>query len=242
MKAQLSPDHRVAYERVAYKRPPAALLSNVLLRGLSKDLYSTVRSTLEPVSIKKGTVLFSADENIDHIYFPETTVFSERYRKSLKEGRLIEIGLIGNNGAAGLIQAFTGRMIANYTIAIKSGTAMKLGIEEYEYLIEAYPEFRSTVSSYFGLFSQNLCQRPACVLFHSSKQRFCTWLVQYLHKSSTMTLRATHNEIAQCLGIYRPNVTLLTRELSEEKLIACSRGSLTILDEGKLQIAACGCY
>lgn len=237
MHTQLSPGRGVSSETLS-----SSLLANKLLNRLSTQLYQSVRAGLEPISIKKGTVLYYSNDRVDYVYFPETAVFSERLIESASENRMIEIGLIGNNGAAGLVQVLIGTSSANYTVAIKSGSAMKMEVYKFLQLVAKHPELRKITDHYFTSFSHSLCQRPACFLFHSSRQRFCTWLVGYFRKSGISTLRATHSEIAQCLGIYRPNVTLLTHELKKEKLIACSRGSLTVLDSARLQMSACGCY
>lgn len=215
---------------------------NSLINKLSTNVYWALRDELEPISVRKGQVLVTPGSVVDDVHFPENAVFSERIQVSRSLEAVVEIGLIGNEGAVGLIQAYCGTKSGNLTIAIKSGTTMSIPTGRLMKLMSAHPELRSCVGQYFENFSRCLCQRPACSLFHSSKERFCTWLLSYLDKSSTQTLRATHGEIAACLGVHRPQVTLMTQDLREDGLIECGRGTLTVLDRSRLIRSACSCH
>jgi CRP-like cAMP-binding protein len=215
---------------------------NSLINKLSNEVYWLVRDELEPISVRKGQILVHPGSLADTVYFPESAVFSERIQISRSLEAVVEIGLIGHEGAVGLIQAYCGTANGNLTVALKAGTALRIPTRKLLDLMFTHGELRSCVGQYFQDFSRCLCQRPACSLFHSSKERFCTWLLAYLEKSNSQTLRATHGEIAACLGVHRPQVTLMTQDLRDDGAIACGRGSLTILDQSRLVSSACSCH
>ena len=48
----------------------------------------------------------------------------------------------------------------------------------------------------------------------------------------------THQDIAECLGIYRETVTNALNELKAASLISIGRKHVTILDRGQLERAA----
>ena len=77
--------------------PPAA---SQILASLDKTDYQQLFSQLERVSLRLGETVYEAGSRINHIYFPETAVFS--MLATTEDGRTVEVGPVGREGMAGL--------------------------------------------------------------------------------------------------------------------------------------------
>jgi len=55
---------------------------------------------LEHVTLKRGQVIYRADQRIDSVYFPEEAVVAMVDR--MHDGRTIEVGIIGREGILGI--------------------------------------------------------------------------------------------------------------------------------------------
>lgn len=79
-------------------------------------------------------------------------------------------------------------------------------------------------------------------MYHSVKERLCTWLLLVQDRCGKKKLKLTHEQIARVLGVYRPSVTCIALEMRASKLINYSRGGMSIRDRAKMESSACGCY
>jgi Mn-dependent DtxR family transcriptional regulator len=61
-------------------------------------------------------------------------------------------------------------------------------------------------------------------------------------RSDDDTLRITQNLLAEMLGVQRPTITNVIRELERAGLIASGRRQVTILERQGLMGASCECY
>jgi len=79
-------------------------------------------------------------------------------------------------------------------------------------------------------------------MYHSVKERLCTWLLMVQDRCGRSTLNLTHEQIARTLGVYRPSITCIAQELREKKLIDYSRGGISICNRDRVEEVACTCY
>jgi len=74
------------------------------------------------------------------------------------------------------------------------------------------------------------------------QERLARWLLMAHDRVDGDHVALTHEFLALMLGVRRPGVTAALNAFEEERLIRVHRGGLTILDRGKLEEAANGCY
>jgi CRP-like cAMP-binding protein len=108
--------------------------------------------------------------------------------------------------------------------------------------MESMPSFRSLMYAYVHAFLEQVLVSVACNGAHSLKQRLARWLLMMRDRGDDDALPITQNLLAEMLGVQRPTITNVARELEGAGLITRGRRQLTILDRQGLTAVSCECY
>lgn len=219
---------------------PTAFTSNELLRSLPRELFQKLRPSLRSVYLRDEQFLYMQDDRLEYVYFPETAVISEL--RTLDDGRTVEITVTGREGIVGLVPLICSSRVANCTQVSQAGSAVRIESSVLAKLMRIHPELAGCLQPHIDRYIRQISQRSICNMYHSVKERFCTWLLLVQDRSGRKTLKLTHEQIAKVLGVYRPSVTCTALEMRKNKLITYSRGGLSIYDRAKVEDAACDCY
>ncbi|MGE3466362.1 MAG: Crp/Fnr family transcriptional regulator [Pyrinomonadaceae bacterium] len=227
--------------RSARRRSSVDLGQNQILASLPGDLTSLLQPSLKRVELKKEQFIYQEEERLDFVYFPESSVVSEF--KILEDGRMVEIAVTGKEGAIGLSALFAGLHVApNCTQVSQAGEAQRIDAQTLNHLLHTNETLRESFSRPVDMYIRQISQKAICNMYHSVKQRLCTWLLMIHDRCGRKTLTLTHEQIARVLGVYRPSVTCIAQELRKSKLINYSRGGIKICDRTRVQESACTCY
>jgi CRP-like cAMP-binding protein len=219
----------------------AASSGNLILTGLPADLQRIIEPSLRPLILTKEQFIYQEGDHLDFVYFPETAVVSEF--KILEDGRMVEIAVTGREGAIGLSSLFSESHTApNCTQVSQAGSARKLDAETFEKLLRTNDKLRIGLSRFVDLYIRQISQKAICNMYHSVKERLCTWLLMVQDRCGRTTLNLTHEQIARTLGVYRPSITCIAQELRRARLINYSRGGISICDRKRIEQSACTCY
>ena len=214
---------------------------NTILDSLNRGMADMIAPFLKTVELTKEQVLSQEEDDLDLVYFPVTAVISEF--RMLDDGRMVEIAVTGNEGAIGLSSVLSGSHIAhNYTQVSQAGTVRTIGVSQLERLLKADERLRYTLSRHTDVYIRQISQKAICNMYHSVKERLCTWLLMVQDRSGRSKMSLTHEQISRILGVNRPSVSRMAYELRESKLITYSRGGLKICDRERVENAACTCY
>ena len=219
---------------------PVTTSSNLLLNSLPANLFNTLRPSLRSVFLEEDQYLYFQDGRLDYIYFPETAVVSEL--RTLEDGRMVEVAITGREGAVGFSALFCSSLAANCTQVSQAGSAVRIESSAFEKMLRTNPDLARMFSPHLDHYIRQISQRAICNMYHSVKERLCTWLLLVQDRCGKKTLKLTHEQIARILGVYRPSVTCIALEMRKNKLINYSRGGLSICDRGRMEISACDCY
>lgn len=216
-------------------------VQNDILKAMPSDLTRLLTPALKRVTLSKEQFIYQEEDRLDFVYFPETAVVSEF--KILEDGRMVEIAVTGREGAIGLSALFAELSVApNFTQVTQAGTAQRIDATVFNRMLHSNEALRMKLSRPVDMYIRQISQKAVCNMYHSVKERLCTWLLMIHDRCGRRTLNLTHEQIARVLGVYRPSVTCIAQELRKSKLINYSRGGISICDRAKVEQSACTCY
>jgi CRP-like cAMP-binding protein len=218
----------------------AGSLKNQLLASLLKLDYDRLLPHLHRVDLVQGDVIYSAGDNIETVYFPETAVVA--LLSSLEDGSTTEVGLIGPEGMVGLSVFLGGAITPERAVVQINGSALKLAASVLAQELRRGSPLQVQLLRYTRSFLALVTQSVICSQHHSLEARFARWLLMMCDYSQSQTLQLTHEMVAGMIGTRRAGVSMATRALRERGLIDSARGMIEVVDCPGLEEAACECY
>jgi CRP-like cAMP-binding protein len=213
--------------------------NRLLLALPSRDLKRLLPQ-LEHISCQSDQVLMDADSTLDHVFFPDSGVVS--VVAVYANGSVIEMATIGREGCTGVQAVFGAKSSSSRLLVQIPGSAAKMSRAAFQLSMENMPSFRRLMYNYVQAFLEQVMVSVACNGAHNLKQRLARWLLMMRDRSDDDALPITHNLLAEMLGVYRPAITNVVRELEGAGAIKGSRGRVTIRDRPGLLEASCECY
>jgi CRP-like cAMP-binding protein len=109
-------------------------------------------------------------------------------------------------------------------------------------VIEELPELQRRLRAFSIAFTRQTFQYLACNACHPVEQRCCKWLLTMADKARTDEVPITHDQLAEMLGVQRPTISIIMRELQSVGLVEQKRGCIRVIDRPRLQRCSCECY
>ncbi|MFA7415718.1 MAG: Crp/Fnr family transcriptional regulator [Rhizobium sp.] len=218
----------------------APSIENSLLSAIPRKEYQRLLSSLEPVTLTFGEVLYVPGEPIRQVYFPGTSLVS---LLALADGHLaLEVGLIGSEGLIG-IPLVLGHTVSSVEALVQgSGTALRMSAACFQKEFKLSLPLQREVYRYTNTLMTQISQTVACNRFHVVEKRFARWLLMTHDRVKSDRFHMTHEFIGHMLGVRRVGVTKAAQALQKRDLISYSRGDIVVLDRPGLEAAACECY
>jgi len=211
-----------------------------MLAALPRKQYRRLLTGLESVALTFGEVLHEPGKRIRHVYFPSDSLVS---LLTVVEGHLaLEVGMVGREGMVGVPLSLGAQVSPVRALVQGEGTAMRMKSARFTEEIRKSPQLQQEVARYTRALLAQITQTAACNRFHVVEARLARWLLMTRDRVRSDEFRLTHAFLGHMLGVRRVGVTMAARALQKRKLIAYSRGKITILDRGGLKRAACSCY
>ena len=214
---------------------------NRILASVPDEERSAIASSLTEVALASGQVLYRQRTAIDHVYFPDTAVISLLSR--MENDAVVEVGTIGNEGAAGLGIFLGATVSVPETLAQVPGNAHRMSASAFNSAIVQLPRFREIVARCTHAFMTQVSQTAACNRLHGIDERCARWLLlTHDRVGGADTFALTHQFLSFMLGVRRAGVTQALGALVRSAVISSSNGRITILDRRGLEAASCECY
>jgi CRP-like cAMP-binding protein len=232
-----------ALPRKKLPRPRTADLpsaANLVLAALPHEDYQRLSTSLEPVELSYGQVLYEPAGLIRHVYFPTDCLVS--LLTAVDMSRTLEVGMVGNEGMVGMPIALGIGVSAVRALVQGSGTAMRMTAARFRAEFKRNLPLQRALFSYTHLLMAQVSQTAACNRFHEADARLARWLLMTSDRLHADKFLLTHEFLADMLGVRREGVTQAADDLRRKGLIDYSRGNIRILDRKGLEAAACTCY
>ena len=190
--------------------------------------------------MKRGEIIYQANQRIDHVYFPETAVVA--MIDTVDDGSTVEVGIIGHEGMVG-INVFLGCLVTpDKAIVQISGTAMRMKTIDLRKELRFGSPLQRLLLRYTQALLAIISQSVACSQHHTVGQRLARWLLTMHDHAESNQFEMPQISIAAMLGVRREGITEGAGKLQAAGLITYSRASISILDEAGLKKKSCECY
>jgi CRP-like cAMP-binding protein len=213
---------------------------NYLLAALPAAEFARLESHLELVPMLLGDTLYEPGRQLQHVYFPTTSIVSLLY--IMESGASAEVARVGNEGILGIALFMGGDTTPSSAVVQTAGHGYRLrGKLLKDEFNRAAPVRRLLLRYTQGLIAQ-ISQTAACNRHHSVRQQLCRWLLLTLDRLPANELIMTHGLVASAFGVRRETITEAAGDLQRDGLISYRRGHISVFERSGLEAGACECY
>jgi CRP-like cAMP-binding protein len=213
---------------------------NRLLLALPPRNLKRLLPELERIPCEREQVLLDADSSLDAVFFPDSGVVS--VVAVYADGSIIEMATVGREGCTA-IQAVFGAKRSSVRLYVQiPGSAARMSRAVFNRAMKSMPAFRALMFAYTQAFLEQVMVSVACNGAHSLKERLARWLLMMRDRTDDDGMPLTQDLLAEMLGVHRPSITKVARELDRSGLIERGRKQVTVLDRQGLIAASCECY
>jgi CRP-like cAMP-binding protein len=220
--------------------PEGKSVSNKALLAMPEDDFQAIRPHLHFVDLAGHLTLHEPHRTLKFAHFPNGGLLSLVIE--MKEGKSVEAGLLGNDGASGMSAVLGLRRSPLREVVQVAGTGFRVGIDTLRTLLPSTPLFRSILSRYAAGLAIQISQTAACNRLHQIEERLARWLLMAQDRVNSEIVPITHDFLAMMLGTDRSSVTVAAGVLQRKKIIRYTRGAVKIVNRKKLEQFACECY
>lgn len=218
----------------------AKLGQNRLLMALESGIPGREWQSLELVSLELKQELYSPNLPIEHVYFPVDGVVS--MLAQIDEGLMVEVATVGNEGMVGLPLFLGTNTTPGTAFSQVPGNAYRLSASEFKRNNHDSSPFTRVLHRYTQALMTQISQGTACNRAHNNKQRAARWLLLTHDRVGKDHFQLTQEFLSQMLGVRRASVNEIAGQLSESGSISYRRGTIQIIDRGRLESESCLCY
>lgn len=213
---------------------------NHLLAALPAAELERLSPHLELVPMLLGDVLYQPGGQLQHAFFPTTSIVSLHY--VMATGASAESAGVGNEGVVGLALFMGGNTTPSSAVVQTTGHGYRLGSAALKREFGRGGAVQRLLLRYTQALIAQMNQTAACYRYHSVEQQLCRWLLLTLDRVASSDLVVTQEQVAGMLGVRREGITEAAGRLQRDGFIRYRRGHIQVLDRGGLQTRACECY
>ena len=225
--------------RMAAKSPHSPN-QNHLLAALPAPEFERLSTHLELVPMRLGDMLYESGEQLQHAYFPTTSIVSLHYLA--ESGSSAEIAGVGNEGMVGVSLFMGGDTTPSSAVVQTAGHAYRLERRLLKQEFDRSGAAQRLLLRYTQALMTQMTQTAVCNRHHSVEQQLCRWLLMTLDRIPAGELVMTQELIASMLGVRREGITEAAGHLQDGGWISYRRGHISILKRAGLEDRVCECY
>ena len=215
-------------------------LGNAVLAAIPADELRQWEPFLEVVDLSLGQVLCEPGVELEHVYFPLTSIVSLLY--VMRNGESAEIALVGRDGMLGVTLFMGGNSTTIRAVVQSAGKSYRLPAGELTAAVDRGGETLRVLLLYTQSLLTQMTQTAACNRHHSLQQQFSRWLLLSFDRLQGDEMIMTQKLIARMLGVERDAVTAAATALAATGAIGYRDGHITLQDRVLLEESSCECY
>lgn len=213
---------------------------NRLLAALPSKEYKLFFSRSETVPLNYGENIYQPGDVVRHVYFPASGIIS--LLSSVARDSSIEVGIVGNEGLAGLSVFLGVKTSANVAVVQGAGTAQRMTARAFLASCNEGGKLTHYIHRFIHSLLTQISQSAACNRFHPIEARLARWLLMTQDRMHADEFRITQEFLSNMLGVRREAVNKAAGDLQRRNLISYSRGNLKVNHRRGLEQATCACY
>ncbi len=213
---------------------------NRLLATLPKKEYERLLPKLKTVNLVLGEELYESGDAIKYVYFPNDSIIS--LISEVSETSWLEVGMVGNEGMAGLAVFMGVGFASTHALVQGSGTALRMSSAALRTEATRLGSLHRILHRYSQSLLAQVSQSSVCNRFHLVNARLARWLLMTNDRLEAEEFPLTQEFLSTMLGVRREGVSKAAGALQAAKLIRYSRGMITLLDRPGLEAKSCECY
>ena len=213
---------------------------NHLLAALPTAEFERLAPHLELVPLPLGAILYEPGGQMQHAYFPTTSIVSLHY--VMESGASAETAGVGNEGVVGISLFMGGGTTPSSAVVQTAGHAYRLESRRLREEFDRAGLVQRLLLRYTQALITQVTQTAVCNRHHSVEQQLCRWLLLTLDRMPTNELIMTQELVASMLGVRREGITEAAGRLRQAGVIRYRRGHIAVLERSGLETRACECY
>ena len=213
---------------------------NKILLSVPDIEYRLIRPHLKFLSLPHHLSLHEPHGTSEFVHFPNEGLIS--LVVELNEGKSVEVGLVGNEGATGM-PAILGLSASPLREVVQiAGSGFRVRVGTLGEILRSTPRLQVILNRYAAGLTMQVAQTAACNRLHKIEERLGRWLLIAQDRVDSGIIPITHDFLATMLGTDRASVSLAAGILQRRQIISYTRGAVRILNRKKLEQFACECY
>lgn len=219
---------------------PHSPAQNHLLAALPAADMERLAAHLQLVPMLLGDMLYEPGEQMQHAYFPTTSIVSLHY--VMESGASAEAAGTGSEGVVGISLFMGGNTTPSSAVVQTAGHAYRL---ERRLLVQEFERggaLQRLLLRYTQALITQMSQTAACNRHHSVEQQLSRWLLLTLDRMADNELVMTQELLANLLGVRREGITEAAGRLQQGGFIRYRRGHISVLKRSGLEAHTCECY
>jgi CRP-like cAMP-binding protein len=212
---------------------------NRILSALPPDELERRAPHLQQTTLTFKRGLYKGNQPIKQVCFPDSGVCS--VMSVMRTGRTAEVGTVGNEGMTGVALFFGDDSEPSESLIQVPGVGRLLSADVFRQEIARKGALSRLIGHYAHALMIQIMQSAACNALHSLDRRACKWFLMTHDRVFTDQFKLTHDFLALMLGVSRPQVSVIAKQIEQAGLIAYRRGQVTVIDRRGLEARACEC-
>ncbi len=159
---------------------PHSPSQNFLLAALPTAEFEALVAHLELVPMRLGQMLYEPGGQLQHAYFPTTSIVSLHY--VMESGASAETAGVGNEGMVGVSLFMGGDTTPSSAVVQTAGHAYRLERRLLKQEFERGGLLQHLLLRYTQALLTQMAQTAVCNRHHSLEQQLCRWLLLTLDR------------------------------------------------------------